>query len=91
MNRIYLADKVDTNTADTKGKVGATADVGGSVSAGLIFGKLNALIAYLLGDVTTSLTNIGNYSKRINDLFTDVRVTKIDAINQNTANYDMYE
>ena len=83
MSRIYLADKptldkVDATTADTKGKVGTTVDVGGSTSAGSVFGKLNAVIAYLLGYVTTSLTNIGNYTKRLNDLWPDARVAKVD-------------
>lgn len=85
MSRIYLADKptldkVDATTADTKGKVGTTVDVGGSASAGSVFGKLNAVIAYLLGYVTTSLTNVGNHVKRLNDLFPDARVAKIDKL-----------
>lgn len=84
-NRIYLADKptldkVDAATADTKGKVGTTVDVGGSASAGSVFGKLNAVIAYLLGYVTTSLANVGNHVKRLNDLFPDARVAKIDKL-----------
>lgn len=84
-NRIYLADKptldkVDAATADTKGKVGTTVDVGGSASAGSVFGKLNAVIAYLLGHVTTSLANVGNHVKRLNDLFPDARVAKIDKL-----------
>lgn len=60
-------------------------DMGGSASAGSVFGKLNAVIAYLLGYVTTALTNVGNYAKRLNDLFTDARVAKIDTIDANTA------
>ena len=92
-NKIYLADKptldkVDATTENTNGKVGKTEDVGGSASAGTVYGKLNAVIAYLLGHVTTSLTNIGNYVKRLNDLFTDARVAKIDkldAIDTNAA------
>lgn len=89
-DKVYLADKptldrVDATTADTKGKVGTTVDVGGSASAGSVLGKLNAVIAYLLGHVTTSLTNIGNYSKRLNDLFTDGRVAKIDTIDANVT------
>ena len=89
-NRVYLADKptldkVDTTTANTNGKVGTTGDVGGSTSAGSIFGKLNALLAYLLGNVTESLASIWGQGKRLNDLFTDVRVAKIDAIDTNAA------
>lgn len=84
-NKIYLADKptldkVDATTENTNGKVGKTEDVGGSASAGTVYGKLNAVIVYLLGHVTTSLTNIGNYAKRLNDLFPDARVAKIDKL-----------
>lgn len=56
-DKIYIADKetldlvknavnaVNANTADTRTKVGTTADTGGTASTGTIFGKLNAIIS----------------------------------------------
>lgn len=89
-DKVYLADKptldrVDATTADTKGKVGTTVDVGGSASAGSVLGKLNAVIAYLLGHVTTALSSLAGSTKRLNDLLTDARVAKIDTIDTNVA------
>lgn len=70
------------NMAD---KIGETTDSGGSETTGTVFGKLNFIISYLKGYVTDGLVNIGNYVKRLNDLFTDARVQKIDTIDTNVS------
>lgn len=58
-DKIYIADKqtldtVNTNTADTRAKVGATGDTGGSATAGSIFAKINAIISHLLTNWTAA-------------------------------------
>lgn len=74
-DKVYIADKatldvVNTNTADTKGKVGATSDPGGTASAGTLFGKLNALILSLAAHVAS---------------WTSARAAKIDTIATDAA------
>lgn len=56
-DKIYIADKptldaVKADTGDTRTKVGATGDTGGSAASGSIFGKMNKLI----GDMTAHMT-----------------------------------
>lgn len=73
--KLFLADKqtldaVNANTADTRAKVGATTDTGGSATAGTLMGKLNALIVSVLTHVTN---------------WTAARAAKIDNIDTNTT------
>lgn len=69
-DKLFLADKatldtVNTNTADTKAKVGATSDTGGTATGGTLMGKLNALITSLFAHVAN---------------WTAARAAKIDTI-----------
>lgn len=78
-------DTINTNTADTKAKVGATNDTGGSATAGSIFAKLNEVLTYIKGTLWTGINNIwgevqknntanatGTLSQKLSKVITDV-------------------
>lgn len=77
-----VADKATLDAMDAK--IGTYSQTGNTT----VFSKLNGILTTLTGAVTDSMTSIFNHVKRLNDLFTDARVQKIDkldAIDTNTA------
>ena len=66
-------DTVNTNTADTRSKVGTTTDTGGSATAGTLMSKINAVLAWLFGTLWDSVAQLhtvadNTYAQAVNTL-----------------------